>query len=325
MMTRGYTHSCRTQPDLQDQVTVIMMSDIYDSRTDRSAAIIARRDPVVHGGGDYADALSAGQIRAYESNGFLLLEDLFSPRETESLLAEVKRMSRDPSIAGSEAAIAEPGSDAVRSVFRVHELSPAIQRLARDPRLVHVARQILGSEVYIHQSRANMKPGFKGKEFYWHSDFETWHVEDGMPAMRALSCSVLLTDNNECNGPLMVVPGSHRHFVSCQGRTPEDHYRQSLKKQEYGVPDPVSLQLLVEQGGIRAITAKAGSVVFFDCNTMHGSNGNISPWPRANVFMVYNSVENRLSPPKYGLKPRPEHIACRQDNAVVEPLDVSTA
>ena len=111
------------------------------------------------------------------------------------------------------------------------------------------------------------RPGFKGKEFYWHSDFETWHVEDGMPSMRALSCSVLLTENNDCNGPLMLVPGSHRQFISCVGETPNDHYKQSLKKQEYGVPDPVSLQLLVEQGGIRTMTAKAGSVVFFDCNT----------------------------------------------------------
>ncbi len=177
----------------------------------------------------------------------------------------------------------------------------------------------------MHQSRANMKPGFKGKEFYWHSDFETWHVEDGMPRMRALSCSVLLTDNNACNGPLMLVPGSHQHFISCQGQTPDNHYKQSLKQQEYGVPDPLSLQLLVEQGGLQAMTASAGSVVFFDCNTMHGSNGNISPWPRANVFMVYNSVENTLAPPKYGLKPRPEHIAARSSFKPLAPLESMAA
>jgi len=230
-------------------------------------------------------------------------------------------MTRDPAIVRREEAITEPGSNAVRSIFMVHVLSPILGRLVRDPRLANAARQILGSEVYVHQSRANMKPGFKGKEFYWHSDFETWHVEDGMPSMRALSCSVLLTDNNETNGPLMLVPGSHRQFISCVGETPRDHYKQSLKKQEYGVPDPVSLQLLAEQGGISTMTGKAGSVVFFDCNTMHGSNSNISPWPRANVFMVYNSMENTLNPPKYGLNPRPEHIATRQAFKAVRPLD----
>ena len=295
--------------------------DRYASRTDRDSAIVARHDPVVYGDGKYANALAPTQIQAYERDGFLLMEDVFSADEVAALMAEVGRMAQDPDIVRRPEAITERGSDAVRSIFRVHELSRVIARLARDPRVLNVARQILGSEVYMHQSRANMKPGFKGKEFYWHSDFETWHVEDGMPAMRALSCSLLLTDNNACNGPLMLVPGSHRHFISCIGETPQDHYKESLKKQEYGVPDPISLQLLVEQGGIQTMTARAGSVVFFDCNTMHGSNSNISPWPRANVFMVYNSVENSLNAPKYGLDPRPEHIATRASFAPLEPLD----
>ncbi|OZI59813.1 ectoine hydroxylase [Bordetella genomosp. 11] len=295
--------------------------DRYASRTDRSAGIVARHDPVVYGDGLYADALTPEQVQGYDRDGFLMLENLLPQAEVDALIAEIRRMSRDQAIVRREESITEPGSNAVRSIFMVHQLSPLVGRLARDPRLINVARQILGSEVYIHQSRANMKPGFKGKEFYWHSDFETWHVEDGMPAMRALSCSVLLTDNTACNGPLMLVPGSHRHFISCIGETPQDHYKQSLKKQEYGVPDPVSLQLLVEQGGIQAMTGKAGSVVFFDCNTMHGSNSNISPSPRSNVFMVYNSVENALGAPKYGLAPRPEHIATRAGFKALTPLD----
>lgn len=301
------------------------MQDIYPSRTERGSAILSRQDPVVYGDGQYADALGRAQIDAYEKNGFLVLEDLFADDETAELLDEVDRLLTDRDIAGLKEAITEPGSDAVRSVFRVHELSERIDALARDPRLLDVARQILGSEVYIHQSRVNYKPGFKGKEFYWHSDFETWHVEDGMPAMRALSCSVLLTDNNSCNGPLMLVPGSHLQFISCEGETPDDHYKESLKKQEYGVPDPLSLKLLVDQGGIEPVTARAGSVVFFDCNTMHGSAGNISPWPRANVFMVYNSVENTLHPPKYGLAPRPEYIATRENVTPLTPLEHAKA
>jgi len=295
--------------------------DRYASRTDRMSAIVARHDPVIYGDGRYTDALSEQQLQDYDRDGFLMLENLLPENEVAAVLAEIGRMSRDPAIIRREESITEPGSDAVRSIFMVHTLSAMISRLVRDPRMINVARQILGSEVYVHQSRANMKPGFKGKEFYWHSDFETWHVEDGMPAMRALSCTVLLSDNNACNGPLMLVPGSHRHFISCVGETPQDHYKQSLKKQEYGVPDPVSLQLLVEQGGIRPMTGKAGSVIFFDCNTMHGSNSNISPWPRANVFTVYNSVENALVPPKYGLDPRPEHIASRSNMKALRPLD----
>ena len=226
-----------------------------------------------------------------------------------------------PDLRESEELITEPDSDEVRSIFRVHRLSQVFDWLARDTRILDVARQILGSEAYLHQSRVNLKPGFHGKEFYWHSDFETWHVEDGMPRMRALSASIALTDNYPFNGPLMLIPGSHKTFVPCVGSTPQNHYRQSLKKQEYGVPDQVSLKRLADQGGIVAPTGPAGSVVFFDCNTMHGSNSNISPFARSNVFFVYNSVENSLSEPYCGLKPRPEHIAARESFHALEPLN----
>jgi len=300
------------------------MSDAYASRTDRNAAIIARQDPVIYGAGSYAGALEPGQLASYEHNGFLLMPDLFAGDEAQALLDEVRQLCADPAIAAMDEAIAEPGGQAIRSIFRVHQLGQAVSRLVRDPRIVDVARQILGSEVYVHQSRANMKPGFEGREFYWHSDFETWHIEDGMPRMRALSCSILLTDNTACNGPLMLVPGSHQQFIACKGRTPQDHYKTSLRQQEYGVPDRLSLQLLVEQGGVQAMTAGAGSVVFFDCNTMHGSAGNISPLPRANVFVVYNSVDNTLRAPGHGLAPRPEYIAARNAVEPVHPLECLT-
>lgn len=298
------------------------MKDLYGSRTDRASALIARREPVVYEAGAYAQALDARQLHSYERNGFIVLDAVFSADEIEALRDEVEVMGRNPDIRALDESILEPGGEALRSIFRIHELGTLLADLPRDPRLLDVARQILGSEVYMHQSRANMKPGFEGKEFYWHSDFETWHVEDGMPAMRAVSCSVLLNDNNACNGPLMLIPGSHRQFVACVGETPEDHYRMSLRKQEVGVPDTLSLTLLSEQAGVHPVIARAGSVVFFDCNTLHGSSGNISPWPRNNVFMVYNSVDNALVAPFGGLAPRPEHIAAREHCVPLSPLAV---
>lgn len=299
------------------------ITDAYESRVTKDAAIIMRRDPVVYSDltQEVAPGASREQLEGFKENGFMLLENFLSARETGALLDEVTRMTRDPEISGRDEAIREPGSDIVRSVFKVHKINKMLSRLARDRRLVNIARQILGSDVYIHQSRANLKPGLFGKDFYWHSDFETWHVEDGMPNMRAVSCSILLTDNSEHNGPLMIMPGSHQYFISCIGETPTNHYKESLRKQEYGVPDPDSLRFLADQGGIRSMVAPAGSVVFFDCNAMHGSNSNISPYPRSNVFFVYNSVENTLNSPKYGLTPRPEHVATREDFTAIRPVE----
>ena len=300
------------------------VSDVYQSRTDGEAAIMRRRDPVVYGSADDA-GLPEHQLKSYQKNGFVFLKEFFSPAEVSAMLEEAQRMAADPQIRGREEAIPEPGSDEVRSVFDAHRLNPLFDRVARDARLVAITRQILGSEVYMHQSRINLKPGYVGKDFYWHSDFETWHIEDGMPRMRALSCTILLTDNNEFNGPLLLVPGSHMHYISCIGETPENHYKASLKKQEVGVPDSMSLNFLIERRGIRAMKGVAGSVILFDCNTMHGSNSNISPYPRSNLFMVYNSVENRLNPPRYGLSPRPDFIAAREHTEALAPVETDYA
>jgi ectoine hydroxylase len=298
------------------------IDDVYPSRLASEPQLNARVDPVVCGGGP-GGWLSPEDLQYFEENGYLFVEHLISTTEVRELADELRSLSRDASLQNQEELITEPGSGAVRSIFRVHRLSPVFERLARDVRLLDVARQVLGSEVYIHQSRANLKPGFRGKEFYWHSDFETWHVEDGMPRMRAISVSVALTENYSFNGPLMVISGSHKTYVSCVGQTPEDHYTQSLRKQEYGVPDNESLCRLADRGGIVAPTGPAGSAMFFDCNTMHGSNSNITPHPRTNIFFVYNSVENALHEPFCDLDPRPEHIATRESFAPLTPLDLA--
>ena len=145
-------------------------------------------------------------------------------------------MRQDPAVAGSGKTIKEPDSGAIRSVFAIHKDNELFARVAADERTAGIARFILGGDLYVHQSRMNFKPGFTGKEFYWHSDFETWHIEDGMPRMRCLSCSILLTDNEPHNGPLMLMPGSHKHYVRCVGATPENHYEKSCASRRSASP-----------------------------------------------------------------------------------------
>src|SRR3546814_4109818 len=73
---------------------------------------------------------------------------------------------------------------------------------------------------------------------------------------------------------------------------------------------------LAHAHGIVAPIGKPGTVILFDCNLMHGSNGNITPFPRANAFLVYNAVSNRLKAPFGVATPRPDFIAARD----AEPL-----
>ncbi len=289
--------------------------DPYPSRVEPCPRLIPRADPVVWRTDLRPARLSETEIAHYDANGYLILNDVFSDEETR-VLAQVGEHALALAGIDPETVVREPDSQAVRSIFEVHRQVPEFDALARDSRLVEVAHDLLADQVYIHQSRLNYKPGFEGRDFWWHSDFETWHIEDGMPRMRALSMSILLADNLVSNGPLLLINGSHKHYVTCVGETPAEHYKQSLRKQEYGVPER-SLLAGLSQQGIRAATAKAGSVVVFDCNILHGSGSNISPFHRSNLFLVYNSLENRCVAPYGGLPPRPQHIANR---ACIEPL-----
>ena len=288
------------------------MRDLYPSRHAAQPEMLPRQDPVVHSPWSEAAPLSRAQAEQFDRDGFLALDGLFDAEEVALLQAEAGTILADPDALDAETVITEPGGTEIRSVFQIHGQNALIARLAADERLAGIARFLLGDAVYIHQSRLNYKPGFQGKEFYWHSDFETWHVEDGMPRMRALSMSILLSENTPHNGPLMLIPGSHRTYLTCVGETPENHYKMSLKKQEYGVPDEQSLAELAHNHGIVAPVGKPGTVVIFDCNIMHGSNGNITPFPRSNAFLVYNAVSNRLQAP-FGVEtPRPRFIATRE-------------
>ncbi|MFC7292667.1 ectoine hydroxylase [Hirschia litorea] len=291
-----------------------MKDDLYPSRSSTQPRTYERKDPVFYGKGTSNCPISSQDLQGYIENGVMVLEDMFSAEEVASLQTAANSMRQNANTLQAETVVTEPSAernDIVRSVFAIHQQSDVFANIAASERLSDIARFILNDDVYIHQSRLNYKPGFHGKEFYWHSDFETWHVEDGMPRMRALSMSVMLTDNHSQAGPTMFVSGSHNSFVSCTGETPDENYKKSLKKQEVGVPDADILTHMVETGNIIAPTPPAGSVVIFDCNTMHGSNGNITPLERTNAFFVYNAWSNRLTTPYGGTKERPEFIAHR--------------
>jgi ectoine hydroxylase len=291
-----------------------IVSDPYYSRLESQWEAAPREDPVVWSDG--AGPLSPQDLQTFAKEGYRFVGDLFDECETSVLRSEALSLAMAATMR-TPGVIIESGTQQVRSIFRLHRNNALFGGVCRDPRIVEPVRQILGSDVYIHQSRINFKPALDGKEFFWHSDFETWHIEDGLPRMRTVSVSLNLTDNNEFNGPLMVVPRSHETFVRCVGATPDNHYEQSLKKQEYGVPSREALELLVQRGGITAPKGPPGSATFFDCNLMHGSVGNLSPFPRINFFMVFNSVENGLVEPFGGKPPRPDYLAERE----IVPID----
>ena len=150
-----------------------VQADLYPSRQHDEPSWQERMDPVVYRS-DLANApIAPEMIERFERDGYLVIPNLFSAEEVAVFREELDRMRQDPAVAESGKTIKEPDSGAIRSVFAIHADNPLFARVASDERIAAIASFILGGDIYVHQSRMNFKPGFTGKEFYWHSDFET--------------------------------------------------------------------------------------------------------------------------------------------------------
>ncbi|MGV0744693.1 ectoine hydroxylase [Mycolicibacterium sp. XJ870] len=290
-----------------------LTEDRYPTRLDYAIAPVPRQDPTVWGG-EADGPLNQDHLDRFSASGYLIRPDTVADDWLPPLRHELDRIAADLG-ADDPRVIREPGGT-IRSIFEPHLLSELVAQVVRLDTVLPVARQLLGSDVYIHQARINLMPGFTGTGFYWHSDFETWHAEDGMPAIRAVSCSIALTHNYPYNGSLMVIPGSHQTFYPCVGATPEDNHDTSLVAQNVGVPDETTLTKAVDHHGIDQFTGPPGTALWFDANLLHGSGSNITPLPRSNVFLVFNSTDNELGEPFAAPRPRPEYLAARRTTGV---------
>lgn len=263
--------------------------------------------------------LNEQQVQEYEQDGFLLLPEVLAAEEVACLRQELPMLFSED----SPRRVQEKGTGDVRSVYGSHLTNRMFDTLTRLPRVLEPARQILGGEVYVYQFKINAKGAFVGDTWPWHQDFIFWNKEDGLPEPRLISVGIFLDEVVEWNGPLLFITGSQRRGmidVPPGGRSDEGEpgWAANLKADlKYSV-DPETVRALVEEGGIAAPKGKAGSLLLFHPNVVHGSVANISPFSRVMVIITYCSLDNVIVPGAVA-ESRPEFLAARRATAV-EPL-----
>jgi ectoine hydroxylase len=246
--------------------------------------------------------LSPEQVAAFERDGYLFIENLFSAGEVGVMRAEALRLyaQERPEIQR------EKDGKTVRTVFAAQHFSEVYDNVARHPRLVGPAMQLLGGPVYIHQFKLNAKAAFDGDVWQWHQDYGTWSRDDEMPEARAMNLAVFLDEVNEFNGPLYLIPGSHREGVIEAG------HDVSTTSYPLWTLDNATIRRLVEQGGIVAPKGPAGAGLMFHGCLVHGSPPNMTPWGRTIVYISANRCDNAIRRFK-----RPEYIAHRDFTPIV--------
>jgi len=191
--------------------------------------------------------------------------------------------------------------------------------LARHPRIVDPVRALLGGDVYVYQSKLNVKSPFVGEVWEWHQDYIYWRNEDAMPDPRVVTAAVYIDDVDEFNGPMVMIPGSHREGVlPCQNDVIEDggdgpHWLSHLSARLKYTIDRRVLSGLARAHGLRAAKSPAGAVLLFDGNLAHASAPNISPFARSLLLVTYNRVDN--APASANLT-RPEFLVSRDTRPI---------
>ena len=215
-------------------------------------------------------SLRPEQIQAYHDDGFIVIEDVFSPEEIEVLRAA----EASPAIQSA----LEEGGIKTKTVHLL-ELTvrhPAFLELARDLRVIASITPLLGEDIQLQHSKLATKPVTKGAgAFGWHQDLMYYpHTNASL-----LSVFVYLDDATPENGCMSMVKGSH-HLG------PQSHL------DDRGVFVGVCREThLWEKNPDKVIpvSPRAGSISIHHCLTLHGSPANHSGRPRRGVVFSYRA------------------------------------
>ena len=239
--------------------------------------------------------LTQQQVAQFRDEGYVFLPELFTPEEVAVLRDGAGRI-----YAENRPETWREKSGAPRTAFAAHLYNEAFRLLGAHPRMIEPVEQLLGDRLYMHQFKINAKSAFTGDVWQWHQDYGTWARDDGMPEPRAMNIAVFLDEVMHINGPLMLVPRSHT-----AGTLAATH---DLATTSYPLwtLDEATVTRLVADGGIVTPIGKPGGLLMFHGNLVHGSAGNITPYPRKIVYLTLNAISNYIRKPT-----RPEFIAHR--------------
>lgn len=233
-------------------------------------------------------ALSKAQKEEFLSDGYLVVEDvvdaalLRAMKDDFSNWVEESRSHTEPygeTINGRPRFDLEPGHNAdkpgLRRVNAPVEVSDAYFQAMTSSKMTDCVADLIGPNVKFHHSKINSKLPGGETVVKWHQDFPfTPHSNDDI-----VTALLMIDDVTLENGPLEVVPGSHKREIHSlwhdgifTGAVADDVAKASAPKAD------------------RCI-GPAGSVCLMHTRLLHGSTANLSKDPRTLFICVYTAED----------------------------------
>lgn len=221
--------------------------------------------------------LTEAQLRSYQKDGYLLLKGLFDKEEI-ALLKETAMADRELDQRSYGRADGEGGT--VRLSIWNHPGDNIYGLFARSARIVDIAEELLGGEVYHYHSKMILKDAKVGGAWTWHQDYGYWY-NFGLLQPLLTSVTIAVDKATQENGCLQVLKGSQ-----AIGRV--DH---SLRGDQAGA-DMERVNVALEKFELVHCEMDPGDAMFFDCNILHRSDQNRSDHARWSLICCYNAARN---------------------------------
>lgn len=239
--------------------------------------------------------LTPDQVGFYRDQGYLLVENMLPPAQLDAMRAKTAELTEKSRAVRATDDVFEleddhsPERPRLQRIKAPHTVDPVYMAPLVDPRMLTVLKQLLGPSVRLQNSKLNLK-AVGGSPVEWHQDWAFYpYTNDDV-----LAIGVMLDAMTPDNGPLMVVPGTHKGEVY-------DHHRDGYFT---GAVDRGLVEKLLPNAV--PFHAPAGSVSFHHARTLHGSDINRSggdrrlllfevmagdAWPLAGTASKFTTLE----------------------------------
>jgi ectoine hydroxylase-related dioxygenase (phytanoyl-CoA dioxygenase family) len=145
----------------------------------------------------------------------------------------------------------------------------------RHPKIIAVLQSLWGPDIRFDTAKLNMKCAGFGAPVEWHQDWAFYpHTNDDLAAV-----GVMFDDMAMENGPLMIIPGSHR------GPT-YDHHADGVF---CGAMDPSNHD--VDFSTAIPLLGTAGSITIHHVRAVHGSAPNLSDRDRRLLLFQFRAAD----------------------------------
>jgi len=219
--------------------------------------------------------ISERQVAGYREDGYVVVEDVIGPELLQRMTRVIAELTEKARGVTTHTDVYDlepthsPAAPRVRRIKKPHLVDPVFGEVLKTPVVLDVLRKLLGPNVRLHGSKLNLKSPKYGSPVEWHQDWAFYpHTNDDI-----LAIGVMLDDVALENGPLLVMPGTHK------GPTYDHH----ADGRFCGAMDPAAAPLDFSKAV--PCLGRAGSASFHHVRLLHGSAQNTSD--RSRLLLLY--------------------------------------